>query len=236
MGYRLAEAARDRGARGDAGVRSDRARALRAGIELVARALGRGDGARGGASTAPRATVVAMAAAVSDYRPASVSDAKVKKSRRRRSAWSWCAPPTSCAGWAQAKGGRFLVGFAAETDQLLENARKKLRDKNVDLLVANDVGRDGSGFAADTNAAVLIDARRRGRGAAHQQAGAGRADLGPRGRAARCASARRGGARRDCGRARTSCSQTLRSGRAISRRSRTSGFPRHGRARNRRPW
>jgi phosphopantothenoylcysteine decarboxylase/phosphopantothenate--cysteine ligase len=57
----------------------------------------------------------------------------------------------------KAKGDRILVGFAAETDHLLEHARKKLREKNLDLIVANDVSREDSGFGGETNAAVLID-------------------------------------------------------------------------------
>jgi phosphopantothenoylcysteine decarboxylase/phosphopantothenate--cysteine ligase len=57
----------------------------------------------------------------------------------------------------QAKGDRMLVGFAAETDHVLEHARKKLREKNLDLIVANDVSREGAGFGGETNAAVLID-------------------------------------------------------------------------------
>src|SRR6185503_9977104 len=58
-----------------------------------------------------------------------------------------------------AKGGRFLIGFAAETNGLLENARKKRAEKRVDLMVANDVSGNGSGFASENNAAVLIDAK-----------------------------------------------------------------------------
>jgi phosphopantothenoylcysteine decarboxylase/phosphopantothenate--cysteine ligase len=65
--------------------------------------------------------------------------------------------PDILRGLGQAKGERFLVGFAAETDHLREHAREKLRAKNLDLVVANTVGQEGSGFAADSNAAVLID-------------------------------------------------------------------------------
>jgi phosphopantothenoylcysteine decarboxylase/phosphopantothenate--cysteine ligase len=59
----------------------------------------------------------------------------------------------------QAKGGRFLVGFAAETADLLANARRKRTEKNLDLIVANDVSRQGSGFGGEANVAVLIDAQ-----------------------------------------------------------------------------
>ena len=55
------------------------------------------------------------------------------------------------------KSNQVLVGFAAETDSLLENAKIKLRKKNVDLIVANDVTQEGSGFDVDTNVATLLD-------------------------------------------------------------------------------
>ena len=55
------------------------------------------------------------------------------------------------------KGKRFLVGFAAETENLVTNARKKLKEKNCDLIVANDVTQLGAGFVSDTNIVRLID-------------------------------------------------------------------------------
>jgi phosphopantothenoylcysteine decarboxylase/phosphopantothenate--cysteine ligase len=54
-------------------------------------------------------------------------------------------------------GKRLLVGFAAETDEVIENARKKLKTKNLDLIVANDLTRNGAGFGADTNAVTMLD-------------------------------------------------------------------------------
>jgi phosphopantothenoylcysteine decarboxylase/phosphopantothenate--cysteine ligase len=66
--------------------------------------------------------------------------------------------PDILAALGRDKGSRFLIGFAAETGDLLANARGKREAKNVDLLVANDVSRSGSGFGADDNAAVLLDA------------------------------------------------------------------------------
>jgi phosphopantothenoylcysteine decarboxylase/phosphopantothenate--cysteine ligase len=105
---------------------------------------------------APSVDVVVMAAAVSDYRPATVSDVKVKK-QDGAFQLEMVRTPDILRGLGQAKGPLFLVGFAAETDSLREHARKKLREKNLDLLVANAVGREGSGFAADSNAAVLMD-------------------------------------------------------------------------------
>jgi phosphopantothenoylcysteine decarboxylase/phosphopantothenate--cysteine ligase len=55
------------------------------------------------------------------------------------------------------KGGRYIVGFAAETAELLDNASKKLREKNLDMIIANDVTRDGAGFAVDTNIVKVLD-------------------------------------------------------------------------------
>ena len=55
------------------------------------------------------------------------------------------------------KDGKFLVGFAAETEELTANAKKKLNAKNLDMIVANDVTREGSGFDADTNIATILD-------------------------------------------------------------------------------
>ena len=198
MGYRLAEAARDRGARvvlvsGPTSLAAARRR--RAGGGAVGRRRWRGRSWR--APTA--ATVVAMAAAVSDYRPAEASAQKLKKTDGGLSARDWCAPPTSCASLGSAKGSRFLVGFAAETEDVRENARRKLREKNLDLIVANDVSSSGAGFAGETNAAVLIDAR--GETACRgEQAGAGRADLGPGGRAAARRRPGRGQSARSCAR------------------------------------
>ena len=55
------------------------------------------------------------------------------------------------------KDGKLLVGFAAETDDLAANAKKKLREKNLDMIVANDVTQEGSGFDGDTNIATIVD-------------------------------------------------------------------------------
>jgi phosphopantothenoylcysteine decarboxylase/phosphopantothenate--cysteine ligase len=55
------------------------------------------------------------------------------------------------------KDGKFLVGFAAETEDLIANAAKKLRDKNLDMIVANNVAEAGSGFDGDTNVATILD-------------------------------------------------------------------------------
>jgi phosphopantothenoylcysteine decarboxylase/phosphopantothenate--cysteine ligase len=102
------------------------------------------------------ATVVAMAAAVSDYRPTTVSPSKMKKTDGP-ARLELVRTPDILRSLGAAKGGRFLVGFAAETEAVVENARKKRTEKRLDLIVANDVGSAGAGFASEQNAATLID-------------------------------------------------------------------------------
>jgi phosphopantothenoylcysteine decarboxylase / phosphopantothenate---cysteine ligase len=154
MGYRLAEAARDRGARVVL-VSGPTALPAPSGIELVA-VRSAEEMARAVAARVGPATIVAMAAAVADYRPATVSPTKVKKTEGPATI-EMVRTTDILRSLGQAKGDRFLVGFAAETDHVLEHARKKLREKNLDLIVANDVSREGAGFGGERNAAVLID-------------------------------------------------------------------------------
>jgi phosphopantothenoylcysteine decarboxylase/phosphopantothenate--cysteine ligase len=103
----------------------------------------------------PGVTIVVAAAAVSDYRPASVAAEKLKKSDAALSL-ELVRTPDILNGLGAAKGGHVLVGFAAETRDLLRHAREKLQAKNLDLIVANDVSAEGSGFAAETNAATIL--------------------------------------------------------------------------------
>jgi phosphopantothenoylcysteine decarboxylase/phosphopantothenate--cysteine ligase len=154
MGYRLAEAARDRGARVVL-VSGPTALAAPAGVETIA-VRSAEEMARAVADQARGASIVAMAAAVSDYRPSEVAPQKVKKAAGG-SRLDLVRTPDILEALGADKRGRFLIGFAAETEQLLEHARRKRRDKRVDLLVANDVSAAGAGFAGDDNAAVLID-------------------------------------------------------------------------------
>ena len=98
-----------------------------------------------------------MAAAVSDYRPKAVSPTKIKK-KDGGSSLELVRTPDILRGLGESKGGRTLVGFAAETDDVVANGRKKLAEKRLDLLVANDVRRTDAGFASEQNAAVLLDA------------------------------------------------------------------------------
>jgi phosphopantothenoylcysteine decarboxylase/phosphopantothenate--cysteine ligase len=106
------------------------------------------------------ATMVVMAAAVADYRPARPSAQKVKKTdgplhlELERT--------VDILGELRGRaGGRLMVGFAAETEDVLANAARKLRDKQLDLIVANDVSGPNTGFEVDTNAVTLLDAEGR---------------------------------------------------------------------------
>jgi phosphopantothenoylcysteine decarboxylase/phosphopantothenate--cysteine ligase len=156
MGYRLAEAARDRGARvvlvsGPTGLPAP------GGVEVVP-VRSAAEMAEAVTQRAAGATIVAMAAAVSDYRPESRAANKVRKSAAPQ---SLALVPTTdiLRTLGESKDGRFLIGFAAETEGLLDNARRKRREKRLDLMVANDVSLPDSGFGAEENTAVLIDDR-----------------------------------------------------------------------------
>ena len=154
MGYRLAEAARDRGARVIL-VSGPTALPAPSGIEVIA-VRSAEEMAKAVAEHGRDAAVVAMAAAVSDYRPAARAPQKMKKGAGDESL-ALVRTPDILASLGADKRGRFLVGFAAETEEVLARARGKRAAKQVDLLVANDVSRDGAGFASDDNQAVLID-------------------------------------------------------------------------------
>jgi phosphopantothenoylcysteine decarboxylase/phosphopantothenate--cysteine ligase len=102
----------------------------------------------------PEATIAIMTAAVSDYRPTAVADHKIK----RDGALALDLQPTTdiLLELSQHKHSQVLIGFAAETQNVLENARKKLIAKSLDAIVVNDVSRDGIGFDSDRNAVTII--------------------------------------------------------------------------------
>jgi phosphopantothenoylcysteine decarboxylase/phosphopantothenate--cysteine ligase len=102
------------------------------------------------------ATVVIKAAAVADYRPDHPATRKIR-SKQAGLAIALVPTPDILQELALQKGARFLVGFAAETHELHENARAKLAAKGVDLIVANDVSRADIGFDATDNEVVLLD-------------------------------------------------------------------------------
>jgi phosphopantothenoylcysteine decarboxylase / phosphopantothenate---cysteine ligase len=102
------------------------------------------------------ASVLLMAAAVSDYRPKQTAPGKIKKSELK-TVLEVERNPDILSEAGKRKGKRILVGFAAETENLLQNARSKLNEKNLDLIVANDISLPGAGFEVDTNIVKMID-------------------------------------------------------------------------------
>ena len=102
----------------------------------------------------PQATIVIKTAAVCDYRPKSTAGQKMK--RKGPMTLELEPTPDILKDISQKKGTQLLVGFAAETENVLENARQKLVSKNLDAIVVNDVSREGVGFDADRNAVTII--------------------------------------------------------------------------------
>jgi phosphopantothenoylcysteine decarboxylase / phosphopantothenate---cysteine ligase len=107
---------------------------------------------------APTADIVVMAAAVADFRPVHRHDGKIKKEGGVPDIVLEPTPDILAGLGAVKPAGQTLVGFAAETADLVANAESKLRRKNLDLVVANDVGAPGVGFQHDTNAVTILDA------------------------------------------------------------------------------
>jgi phosphopantothenoylcysteine decarboxylase/phosphopantothenate--cysteine ligase len=104
------------------------------------------------------ASIVIKAAAVADFRPARREPQKVKKAAAAPAAIELEPTPDILAELGRRKGERILVGFAAETQDLENEALRKLRAKNCDLLVANPVGQPGAGFDAEDNEAIIVTA------------------------------------------------------------------------------
>jgi len=93
---------------------------------------------------------------VADYRPTMVADQKMK--RGKGPVELRLEPnPDILKELSDKKNGKLLVGFAAETEELTANAEKKLREKNLDMIIANNVTEAGSGFDGDTNIATILD-------------------------------------------------------------------------------
>ncbi|MDM7986103.1 MAG: bifunctional phosphopantothenoylcysteine decarboxylase/phosphopantothenate--cysteine ligase CoaBC [Smithella sp.] len=102
------------------------------------------------------ATVIIKAAAVADYCPSTTAAEKIKKDKKNISL-ELKNNPDIIAEVGKHKGNRILVGFAMETQNLLVNATEKLRKKNMDLIVANNLREEGAGFRTDTNVITIID-------------------------------------------------------------------------------
>lgn len=154
MGFAVAEAARDRGASVIL-IAGPTAAPIPAGLDArrIETALQLQDAVR---RAAPNADAIVMAAAVADYRVAAAADHKLKRTGDEL-ILRLVPNPDVIAGLRDFP--LVKVGFAAETDDLLAHAADKLRRKGLDLIVANDVTKPGSGFGTDTNEVVLIDQR-----------------------------------------------------------------------------
>jgi phosphopantothenoylcysteine decarboxylase/phosphopantothenate--cysteine ligase len=100
--------------------------------------------------------VLVMAAAVADFRPVVCADGKIKKDGGVPNVVLEPTPDILCALGARKRPGQTVVGFAAETSDLVANAQSKLARKNLDMIVANDVSQPGVGFQHDTNAVTFL--------------------------------------------------------------------------------
>jgi len=151
MGYAVAEAARDRGAEvklitapaslpDPAGIEVVPVQTARQMKEAVARAVAKAD-------------ALIMAAAVADYQPKNIARAKIKKETPSLTLELVRTPDIL----SEVKGNFIKVGFAAESEDVVANAKQKLKKKQLDLIVANDITDAKSGFGADTNKVTLID-------------------------------------------------------------------------------
>jgi phosphopantothenoylcysteine decarboxylase/phosphopantothenate--cysteine ligase len=151
MGYAIAEAARDRGAKvtlitaptslpDPTGVKTVHIQTAREMKSAVAKAVAGAD-------------ALIMAAAVADYQPKKEAKSKIKKDSPTLTLELVRTPDIL----SEVKGNFIRVGFAAESDDIIANAKKKLTKKNLDLIVANDITSTDSGFATDTNKVSLID-------------------------------------------------------------------------------
>lgn len=155
MGYTVARAARERGAEVVL-VSGPTALDIPPGVEYVPVSTA-AEMSKALTSRFSWATVVIMAAAVADFRPERPSARKIKKGG---TAWRTLElEPTDdiLEILSRQRTKQILVGFAAETENVLAHAREKLARKGLDLIVGNDVTAEGSGFGSDTNAAVLVD-------------------------------------------------------------------------------
>ena len=154
MGYAIAEAARDRGGEvvlvsGPVNLAAPSGMTvvkIESSAELCEAVLARGDWA----------DVVIQAAAPADFTPAQVADSKIKKTGEGMVLTLKNTTDIARTLGERKRQGQVLVAFAAETDRVLENAKGKLAKKNADLIVANDVTREGAGFGVDTNAVTLV--------------------------------------------------------------------------------
>ncbi|HKR23595.1 MAG TPA: bifunctional phosphopantothenoylcysteine decarboxylase/phosphopantothenate--cysteine ligase CoaBC [Pyrinomonadaceae bacterium] len=154
MGFALAEAALKRGAEVTV-VRGITTVAPPPGVRVI-KALSAEEMAQAVAHEAPNASVFIGAAAIADYRPTQRAAEKIKKSEDTLTLTLERTPDVLSQVAATRSNGMLVVGFAAETENVLDNAVDKLKRKNLDAIVANDVSRADSGFDTTTNAITII--------------------------------------------------------------------------------
>jgi phosphopantothenoylcysteine decarboxylase/phosphopantothenate--cysteine ligase len=155
MGFAVAEAARNRGAQVTivAGVTTADAPE---GVTLI-RATSAEEMHDAVMKELPRATVFVGAAAVADYAPANAANAKIKKDGKDQMTLELKKTPDILSDVsANRANGLLVVGFAAETNDVVEYARSKMKKKNLDIVVANDITKPGAGFNTDTNIATIL--------------------------------------------------------------------------------
>jgi phosphopantothenoylcysteine decarboxylase / phosphopantothenate---cysteine ligase len=154
MGFALAEAALKRG--GEVVVVAGTTTVSPpAGVRIV-KALSAEEMAQAVARESAHASVFIGAAAIADYRPAQKAAQKIKKSEESITLTLERTPDVLSQVAASRANGMLVVGFAAETENVVENAREKLRNKKLDAIIANDVTRADSGFDTATNAITII--------------------------------------------------------------------------------
>ncbi|HEX8136679.1 MAG TPA: bifunctional phosphopantothenoylcysteine decarboxylase/phosphopantothenate--cysteine ligase CoaBC [Pyrinomonadaceae bacterium] len=154
MGFALAEAARSRGAEVTVVAASTTVEPP-AGVRLV-RAISAEQMRSAVTKEVRHATLFIAAAAVADYRPADPSANKIKKADKELMLRLEPTPDILAEVAASRSDGLLVVGFAAETNDVLRYAREKLGRKNLDLVVANDITREGAGFDTETNIVTLV--------------------------------------------------------------------------------
>ena len=154
MGYAIAEAARDRGA-DVVLVTGPTALTPPSGVEVVP-VVSAHEMAEALSRHFDWATVVIMAAAVADFRPKEQADRKLKKDGRTAFSLELETAPDILSMLSARRTTQILVGFAAETDRLIAHATAKLTAKGLDMIVGNDVTKEGAGFGSDDNAAVIL--------------------------------------------------------------------------------
>jgi phosphopantothenoylcysteine decarboxylase/phosphopantothenate--cysteine ligase len=154
MGFALAEAALRRGAAVTV-IAGTTTVDPPAGVRVV-RALSADEMLKAVASEAGKASVFIGAAAIADYRPAQRAEQKIKKSNESITITLERTPDVLSQVAASRANGMLVVGFAAETENVVENATAKLRSKKLDAIVANDVSRADAGFDTATNAITII--------------------------------------------------------------------------------